>query len=457
MAENFPNIFVDVDGYVKRMEEKLESVSTYEEAIKLQNEINDVDNKYAESTEMDGWSNKDREKLDKLFDKAVDISDKKWKKEHKKMEPENSMFNQFKRKHEESQKQETVKETPEQTIEEDTKIDEKLSSLLSERAQVLYQLTILKARRFENGIEDSIKSKVDGMREYLSKQAKIYGQNKEKYEAVMREYNDALTQAHNEYTKTRTRYVNAQSQHEEWENNSIIGLRTAKKAKKEYMESDEYKNVKKEYRDTKKELVNSQKYAIKAKEFDEAKKLQADIDALDASCGLSEYDEKIKSYKSQISDARQGIKSFKQKIKELEENYDIELEGIDEKNGQQLAEIKQSTFGKIVGSLNSILKKINGNTKFKNEVLKPIKEKTTHIITETIPKIGIGIADGVKSVPGNVKSIADKVKTAKEKAINKFKESIKEANKRDRDKLAEMKKNDKSGTQENEEVIDEEK
>lgn len=381
-------------------------------------------------------------------------------------------------KEESTQGKSTSTETKEQTNEgpeleepneeeakkENTADDEKLIDLLSERADLQFQIMKMKACAQLKRAGTFAKDNVDELRTYLKNQANIYGVNEEKYAEVMEEYENALNAATTKYIEVQQNYLNGIGGHETWENNSIIDLKNAKDEKAKYIKSKEYKALKKkmdkekkfedsltddELEDIYESKANELKVAVDKGELDKIDEINEELKQIKALKTIKGFDKKIDDYRSQIKDARAGKESLQTKLEELEENYEIELSAIDESKETALTDItKQSAIGKTIGRISSLFKKINGNAKFQNEIVSPIKQTTKHIVTETIPSIAKRAGDGIKSIPGGVKSIAEKARAKKQQAISKFKAKIKAKNEEDRTNLKNMQSEKETKTEE---------
>ena len=446
----------DIDSYINEVKEKMQNAGE-DEITKIREELYQKIESYKEQ----GISDDDLKKLEDFY--TNDVMDEIFYYEElgelklKIKEEENTQgkSTSTEAKEQTNEEQESEEQNVENVEKENTAKDEKLVDLLKQRAELQFQLMVTRGCLLEKNAKKFAKGKVDGLGKYLKDQAEKYGVNKEKYETVLTEYEQALKKAEETYLNNQKTYLTAIGQHEKWENESILALKNAKNAKREYTRSTEYKLAKKKMNKNKEEELNEKtdkeldelfvekqekaKEALDKGDNNEATKIIEDLNQIKAIRQLRVFDERVEYQKNQIKDARSGIKGLKRQLRENEKQYEKALDNAEDNYEKSLAKIdKQSIIGKAIGRISSLFKKINGNEKFQKEIVTPVKETTKHIFTEVLPSFGKGIKTGIESIPGGIKSVAENLKQKKNNAIDRFKASIKDKNTEDKTKLDKM-------------------
>lgn len=469
--------YANIDGFIDELNKRMENANTKKEMAPIENEIDVL---WGALSEYGILYQSRRDILngiiDKINEKEKIINNQSSKQQEKETKNDRYIYSDSSKEPKNTQKENTSSEpepeepNEEETEKENTADDEKLIDLLSQRADLQFQIMKMKACASLKRAGTFAKDNVDELRTYLKNQAKIYGANEKQYADVIKEYEKALNAATTKYIEVQQNYLNGIGGHETWENNSLIDLKNAKDEKEKYIKSKEYKALKKkmdkekkfgdsltddELEDIYESKANELKDALDKGDLDKIDEINEELKQINALKTIKGFDKKIDDYRNQIKDARAGKESLQNKLKELEEEYEKKLSSIDESKETALTDMtKQSAIGKTIGRINSLFKKINGNAKFQNEIVKPIKETTKHIATETIPNIVKGAGNGIKSIPGGVKSIAEKARAKKQQAISNFKAKIKAKNEQYKENLKNMQSEKETKTENEEEKND---
>lgn len=463
MDEKLKEKLKDVDAYIKDTEEKLNAAETTAEVLHIWWEIYDVIN----NSNTYGLSESDQYKLNQLKDNAsrkekeifnaksgINVSNKESEGEifsdeelgetdfvdYEENEPEERVDTvevdfepdeeeeEFKGTEEPEKENEEIitivkpklkkketenKENLKVQAKEDSK-DKKITELLVELAKTQATKNMLTFARNKKEMQAAIDDKTGKLKTYLENQAKLYGANKEKIAEIVKEYEENLNLEVQEAEDKLISDTKEIKNQQEEEKNKTEKLKDYKKT---YM---------KDYRDTKSEygsLAKNYARAVKKRDKEEIKNLEKRREELEYL--LTSYESDISEMKKEIKTARETQKQIKKDMKETKKKAKEKLtrnkvnEIIEEntgKEGSDKAIVKQSAFGKFIGFMSGIQKKIGGDSAFKKKVLNPIGDAVK------------GMTEKAKSIPGNVKKkgkeIIEELKTDMQVKIMQNNEKI---------------------------------
>lgn len=315
----------------------------------------------------------------------------------------------------EEERKNSSKEELRVKVKEDAK-DKKMAALLVELSKTQATKLILTLARDCREMQAAVNEKTGKLKGYLENQAEIYGANKEKINELVETYKNTLEREVEEAKKDLSSDAKEIAVQQRKERDSIAKLREYKK-----QSMKDYKGVKNEYKSLSKDYAR----AVRTRDKEEIEKLEKKREKLEYV--LESYENDMNGIKKDIKDARDTQKQLKQEMKEEKKKAKEKLtknkvHEIIEKNtgkeGSDKAIIKQSAFGKFIGFMSGIGKKIGGNSAFKKKVLNPVGDAVK------------GMTEKAKGIPGNVKTkskeIIEELKTNMQVAIIQNNEKISE-------------------------------
>lgn len=284
------------------------------------------------------------------------------------------------------EKQSSSKEALKEKAKEEAK-DKKFTELLADLSKTQTTKLILTVAKNGRAMQTNISEKTDKLKNMLEVQAGIYGANKSEINNIVDDYKTQLEEKVVQAKVDLVSNAKKMKKEQEAERKNLHNLRNAKKQKR-----NNYKKVEKSIKNIAKEISkaiideDTEKEANLKTELQEKKKM------------LSGYDANITKYENAVQEARKNQKSLKSTMKQNKKDTKEKLtrnkinEIIEENTGDGKAIAKQNAFGKFVGFFSNLGKKIGGDSAFKRKIVNPIKNE-------------IGkMANGVKSIPGNVKT-----------------------------------------------------
>lgn len=303
----------------------------------------------------------------------------------------------------------------------------KLSELLKELVSIQSHLTILRAQRIIKNLDEAVKKKIFDMNDYLCTEAIRYGQNKKEFQEILDEYKNQLYKAESEHKSYISMLKNIKGKYEAEEIRYIGKLHEKENEKQLYMQNDEYTDYKSEYE----QKERSVKEDIGKGNFESAQITLDELKHMRTHSKISEFDKEILDIKSKIEEYRELINDYRVRIDMSTKYFESKIEGIEKNKGNGLKRIeKQKMINKLLGF---IYKKVGGKKKFREHVIKPVKEKIDHMSEsmgqtantskEIFTGVIIGIAQGTQTrknyIINNIRGkVIDATQKAQEKVNN---------------------------------------
>lgn len=269
-----------------------------------------------------------------------------------------------------------------------------------------WQLTMTREASRQKRVNKVAQNAKDGMEDYLNEQAKRYGVRKESYQRIYQEFDETIEQAKEKYINRRNEILKEQGEYEQIEINAKKDIYNKKNDRKKYAKSSEYKEIMART----KALLREINTAAKTGDKEKIEELHIKLQEVQDENKLHQYDIDIKELNEKINIARENIKVSERNLEKLEEEYESAILNANNDRGKSLANVeKQSLFGKFIGAVNSIAKKIgNKEGKFQKNVASPIRESLGKM-KDGMKNFGNGMVDAGQKTVGVIKSIPEGV------------------------------------------------
>lgn len=255
----------------------------------------------------------------------------------------------------------------------------RLMDSIREIAEIEVSKEELTAALYARTVEEKIVTGIEALESNLKAQASAYGVNYESYSSRIAEIKSKYSQEINKLKEEyEFQFVNLQLELRETLANQKIALVNAKKIsdlKKEFMESEKYK----EYLNMKSNLENNLNNSLKKEEYDKYYDLLSNLEN-----PLDVYDNKKKAALKKFEDMDSLVKSCESKLKYcMNETYQ-EIDNIIKSNvDNSLLVVKENPVTKII---NKVINIFSGKIKFESKV-KDIEKNVSSLDSNSASKL----------------------------------------------------------------------
>ena len=270
--------------------------------------------------------------------------------------------------------------------------NKRLLDLLAELAQVQAENAMLSAKIFVREGREQIQGKVVDLSKIIYEQAENYGkkaqelakqytENSEQKGNIIEQYRQALLDIDAEYAK---RMKTIMIEKEDWqaeEQEAYADEKNLRLEHKKIKESPEYH----EHMEEEKRLASEIKRALDRGDLDTVTQKTEELKELKQKNPLKQNEEQIEIVQERRQIIAQFLEECQQDLEDCRNERFEQIEGITADKNNQLAIIpKQNVIQKVFGK---IFNRLNGFSKFKNNVIEEITSKIEKIKTEQLPVI----------------------------------------------------------------------
>lgn len=262
-----------------------------------------------------------------------------------------------------------------------------------------YQHSIIRTVRNIKRTREMILSNEVKFEKYINEQAKKFNQSINILNEDINQYSGILEDVKNKIDKIKKALMINKEEVQFIEYKKIMSLYKKRDERRVLKKSDEYKEYRTQINNLSRELMKE----IENESPNEAeiKRLNIEIDKMEKEDRLNICEIEIQELKKEIIDSRKLGIEIDKNIDQLTSNIKDYLEKLNRDLELVLYEniIKKENF--IMRFLSKLLNKIDGETKFKEQVVKITKQKINKIKFSYLPELYVEIeSDGIDLVSG---------------------------------------------------------
>lgn len=262
-----------------------------------------------------------------------------------------------------------------------------------------YQHSIIRTVRNIKRTREMILSNEVKFEKYINEQAKKFNQSINILNEDINQYSGILEDVKNKIDKIKKALMINKEEVQFIEYKKIMSLYKKRDERRVLKKSDEYKEYKTQINNLSRELMKE----IENESPNEAeiKRLNIEIDKMEKEDRLNICEIEIQELKKEIIDSRKLGIEIDKNIDQLTSNIKDYLEKLNRDLELVLYENINKKENFIIRFLSKLLNKIDGETKFKEQVVKITKQKINKIKFSYLPELYVEIeSDGIDLVSG---------------------------------------------------------